>query len=177
MHLCLFLLVATITTLPIMASSGNSGQASAELMPSAGISLEPLVGYLFNDAREKDKLVGGLRLSAIVHDESDATISGEIGAFSATRFSGDQSPDSDYFFQFGPAVYEFYQPWAFRVGAGMAVEMINGTASSGFYYRGGLGRYLTSGLGLFLDLSGFMIFRSDGRSLPLSAAMTAQVLF
>ncbi len=154
-----------------------SASVETDLSSRSGVSLEPVLGILMNDIREPNRAVTGMRLSALTRDFSDATLAGEIEGLAATRWSGSNSPGVDYLFQFGPAVYEFYQPWSFRVGAGLSTEVSRGDASLGFYYRGALGYDLLKRLGLFAEASGLMLFRSDQKTLPVALATTMQFLF
>ena len=160
-------------SLPVVAAT-----ETVAVKPKSGIILEPVLGYLMNDIVDENKSVAGLRASFFLHDMSDATFAGEVEGLAATRWTGSgKTPNTDYFFQFGPAAYEFYEPWAFRVGAGMSNEFRDGAASLGVYYRGALGYYFTRHVGAFADASGLILFRSAKTSLPMELAATLQIVF
>ena len=151
---------------------------SHTLTPRGGFKLEPVLGYLINDAVEENKSVGGLRASFFYRDMSDASIALETEGLVVTTWTGGgKTPEHDILFQFGPAVYEFYEPWAFRVGGGMTTELNDGETSLGAYYRGALGYYWIKSFGVFAEASGIILFRSAKLSLPVQLATTLQLAF
>src|SRR5665213_3509921 len=135
----------------------------------SGAILEPTLGYLFQDNLDNEKVTSGLRLSYIKPDETDAIITAEIQAIAATsirRPANKFVTNTDYFFETGFVFYEIYNPVTFRVAVGGGTECRK-EASADVYYRGGLGRYFAKNFGIFLDVSGRVIFRAEKLSYPV----------
>lgn len=150
-----------------------------------GIAVEPTVEVLFKDKTDKTKAVGGVRLSYLNPDVSDALITSEVQILSATSFSdkmttggnSEREITTDYFFEAGFVFYEIYHPVAFRLAAGGGAELRRG-GSPDIYYRAGLGHYFSKGFGIFGDLGGRWIFRSDEKaSSPINVGVSVQLVF
>jgi hypothetical protein len=150
-----------------------------------GFSIEPTVDYLFKDKIDDDKAVGGFRFSYLYGEPSDTIITSEIQILSATQFNTPTSPNgssrlvthTDYFFEAGFCVYEIYHPVAFRLAGGGGVEWRR-EVSPDLYYRAGLGHYFSKYLGVFVDLGGRFIFRSEeSDSAPINLGSSLQIVF
>jgi hypothetical protein len=151
----------------------------------SGFVVEPTLGYVFNDKIDREKLLGGVRLSYLRPDPTDALIAPELSISSATTFrrpkdsSGNSRfvTNTDYFFEAGLAFYEIYNPYAFRVACGGGVESRVQT-SADLFIRGGLGYYFSTHFGFFMDLGGRYIFRRDEtNSTPIDLGSSLQMIF
>ena len=153
-----------------------SGNNQDFMVPGAGLSVEPIAGVMLNDVSGFTRYIAGARISALHRDVADASVVPEFEWFSAWRFQGADKPDPKHYFQFGVGLYEFYQPWAFRAGGGMSVELADGEPAAGFYYRGGIGYYFSRSVGLFAEASGLVVFRTE-KNLPILLAGTLHWVF
>lgn len=151
----------------------------------AGFIAEPTLGFQLNDKTDTEKALAGLRISYVQPDQADAFITSEIQILSATSFdkisnaSGQREMNfnTDYYFETGFVFYEIYNPFAFRLALGGGVEARK-TAHADLYYRGGLGYYFNQSFGVFMDLEGRIIFRTDEKtSMPFNIGPSFQFIF
>src|SRR5437764_485226 len=90
---------------------------------NSGLSLEPNVGVFANDRTDDSALAGGLRISAIVTNATDALVTFEIAGGSRHLFTGEgERPQTFWQGTAALAVYEFFNPAALRFLAGGGVE-------------------------------------------------------
>lgn len=139
-----------------------------------------------NDKRDNQSFNGGLRLSYLVVNDTDAILTAEASAsFHYISDANAGKPQSRRLYEGAFVFQELYNPVAFRVALGGGMEHRQKEWSTLILYRGGLGWYATSSLGLWFDLVGRNIVNLDSKpnreihvlASPLELTLSTQIIF
>ncbi len=144
-----------------------------------GWIVEPVIaGYNSLDKEDPASYIGGVRISGLMPDATDAVITMELEYLADVIFTGKgQTPRTRQKGSVGLVFYEIYNPFALRVAMGFGAEKKFSRYSPQIYLRGGLGYYFNSYVGLYADYSGRSIFRESKFTFNSELTTALQFIF
>jgi len=140
-----------------------------------GFSVEPLVGYSLLDKNDDSALGAGARVSYLFTSSTDAFVTIEAGSDWQRILKSDRETNTRVLFEGMVMAYEIYNPWAMRVGGGGGMERRLSQWNPLINYRLGVGRYLSSRIGIFGDLVGRFVKRVEWAN-PLEFTLSFQII-
>lgn len=137
----------------------------------------------FQDTTDNGSLGGGLKAGYLFTNTKDFFFTFEVdtdwNSFEreATLADPTKKRESKWILTGAVALYEFYNPFAFRVAAGGGIERRMGDISPLIEGRAGLGYYWTRQWAVYADLINRYLFRDDDQSYGVALSASLQHVF